>query len=85
MLRLDDLLLDPEKAQSWALPLVQDVRLIKNLGLQKHTKASKPVDCMETDLGTDLDDLGILRSCFFFQIDPIFINISTFQHFMNIS
>lgn len=29
VLRLDDLLLDPEKAQSWALPLVQDVRLIK--------------------------------------------------------
>eukprot|EP00435_Cladocopium_sp_Y103_P047675 s673_g14.t1 len=37
VLRLDDLLLDPEKAQSWALPLVQDVRLIKHLGQQRAT------------------------------------------------
>ena len=34
MLRLDDLLLDPMVAQSWALPLVQDVKLIKSLGMQ---------------------------------------------------
>ena len=32
VVRLDDLLLDTEKAQSWALPLVKDVRLIKSLG-----------------------------------------------------
>lgn len=30
VVRLDDLLLDGERAQSWALPLVKDVRLIKN-------------------------------------------------------
>ncbi|CAK9106039.1 Hypothetical protein SCF082_LOCUS49397 [Durusdinium trenchii] len=29
VVRLDDLLLDGERAQSWALPLVKDVRLIK--------------------------------------------------------
>ena len=34
VLRLDDLLLDPMVAQSWALPLVQDVKLIKSLGMQ---------------------------------------------------
>lgn len=40
VLRLDDLLLDPMVAQSWALPLVQDVKLIKSLGMQSASTKS---------------------------------------------